>query len=299
MIGMYLLCARLPFGFATGVLLFLLAGCGNRTLDGSSQESFKQSVAEVSRTLPEEERSGFMDDLVALAQSEGTWRLEEPTLATLVALDGKTPEMVRDRAIALRQAQRRERLSRQLEVARAELDKVTKRLEFAKESHQSIELFATQLDNLVATDVSSLPSLERPAEMVLRFTLENRNETPVGLIGIELTARSPTSGTSKTHKALSMLGLSHVCGLYGTTIAAGARVPVTCPTTLPFESETEYSVRVSEIRPSGPNAWVHGMMSAERAQSQANELSVEYADKLKVVQDLEVQLQRADAARQP
>ena len=83
---------------------------GDRTLDGSSPESFKQSVAEV-RTLTGDERAGFMADLTVLTHAEGTGRIEEPTLATLVALDGKVPAVVKQRAAALRHAQRREWLA--------------------------------------------------------------------------------------------------------------------------------------------------------------------------------------------
>lgn len=52
---------------ALAVLAAILSGCGEPKIDGSSDQAFKESIAKVSNSLPEDQRAKFKSDVMLLA----------------------------------------------------------------------------------------------------------------------------------------------------------------------------------------------------------------------------------------
>jgi hypothetical protein len=89
------------------VILAALSGCGHPTIDGSSDEALKSSVAKVRSSLPEAQRSEFDRALMAIA-FDGTDLFKSAALGSEVMagqlrskLDGKTGEDILAAAAAL------------------------------------------------------------------------------------------------------------------------------------------------------------------------------------------------------
>lgn len=82
------------------VLAAVFTGCSDPTVDGSSEEAFRTSVADVNASLPEDERDAFQRALAAFALSTLTPAAMvagaegEVTAAVRDSLDGMTAEEV-------------------------------------------------------------------------------------------------------------------------------------------------------------------------------------------------------------
>ncbi|MCF5170669.1 MULTISPECIES: DUF6694 family lipoprotein [Pseudomonas] len=117
----------------------MLAGCGEPTLDGSSQKAFKDSAAKVAASLPEDKRKQFASDVMVLAFQgldisqvlQGKKNAEGVSADMLAALNGKTAQQVADEANRVR-TERAERERQQALTEIQELLEKQKKSEAAK-----------------------------------------------------------------------------------------------------------------------------------------------------------------------
>lgn len=81
----------------------LLSGCGEPTIDGSTEESFKASVNQIKNTLPEQKQDEFQEAVMLLSFSqvdfsnilqEGASGIESAAQKSRRKLDGKTADQV-------------------------------------------------------------------------------------------------------------------------------------------------------------------------------------------------------------
>jgi hypothetical protein len=225
-------------------------GCyGQRTLDGSNPDALAASITAVARTLPEDARADFMKDLTTIAEEEGTFNLERPSIEALVALDGKTPEMLREKAHLIRVNQKKRRDAHQLELAQTELSELTARLQAAQETLDKIDAATSLMSLVTIRETVATADLHDSAGMTLQFQLMNRSKVSVTITGVEMTVKH-LSGLTDVVNETGMLATSMGC-LHGRTIEPETLVSVTCKLRSRYEPDARYSMRVTSIRAPG------------------------------------------------
>lgn len=259
--------------------VFALMACGDqRTLDGSSPEAFARSVPVVARTVPETERSEFTANLTTVAQANGSISLDEPSISTLVTLDGGTPERVRELAAQVRQAQERQRVEHLVAVAEREVEALAKRLDFAKEQLDAANVAEKRLSAVTVSEVSTAAVGQGRTE--LRFQVRNGNATPVEVRGITLDVHH-ASGLAESIGPLTMLGLSEGC-LYGQRLGPRSEAAVVCSLRETHNPSTKYKLRVVEVHIPGEAPRIGELESTaakrQRAEGLSSELSAKQAE---------------------
>lgn len=280
--------SRSSSGWALLLCCSLLgAACSDRGgLDGSSPAAFTQSVPKVARALPAAERQEFMANLTAVALANGSPGIEEPSLATLVALDGATPAAVKAMAQEARRAQERQWVEQQLRLAEQALDAVSKRLEFGREQLRLAEEAEATLRRVVVSEVTASSMGHGRAE--LRFQVKNGNAFAVEIRGVELDVLR-VAGPSETLGSLAMLSVSTGC-LYGQRLGPAGKAPGVCAVSLKYEPGARYALRVVEVHVPGQPLRMSsfGDESAQRVRVQR--LEDEAAAKRQAVERLKFKL---------
>lgn len=264
-----------------------LVACGDpRSLDGSSPEAFSRSVPAVARTLPEAERPDFISNLTLVAQANGSISLDQPAIATLVALDGASPERVQQLAAGVRQAQERARTEQLLSTAEREAEVLSKRLEFAREQLQEAEEDKNRLSKLSVSEVTSAPAGQGGLE--LRFRIRNGNEVPVQIRGVALDIRQ-AGGLEKSLGPGTMLAISNGC-LFGQKLGPAFETSSACILREKHDPTAEYGLRVVEIHVPGEPPRLSGLGSLASKQQSAAELQSELVTKQQEVDSLRAKL---------
>lgn len=272
----------------------VLAGCSDRReLDGSSPAAFTQSVPEVARALPESERQGFMADLTTVTLTNGSPSIEEPSLATLVVLDGATPATVQVMAQEARRAQERQRVEQQLRLAEQELEAVSKQLAFGREQLQLTEEAEATLRRVVVSEVTAIST--GPGRAELRFQVNNDNAFAVEIRGVELEVRR-VAGPSETLGSVSMLSTGSGC-LYGQKLGPAGELPGACVVSLKHEPGAQYTLRVAEVHVPGQPVRMDTFGDEEAQRERVQRLEEEVAAKRQVAESLRVRLSTAAPAR--
>lgn len=227
-----------------------------------------------------------MANLTAVALANGSPGIEEPSLATLVALDGATPAAVKAMAQEARRAQERQWVEQQLRLAEQALDAVSKRLEFGREQLRLAEEAEATLRRVVVSEVTASSMGHGRAE--LRFQVKNGNAFAVEIRGVELDVLR-VAGPSETLGSLAMLSVSTGC-LYGQRLGPAGKAPGVCAVSLKYEPGARYALRVVEVHVPGQPLRMSsfGDESAQRVRVQR--LEDEAAAKRQAVERLKFKL---------
>lgn len=274
------------WGVLLGCVLVIAACSDGRELDGSSPAAFTQSVPEVARALPEAERQGFISDLSTIALANGSVGIEEPSLATLVALDGATPVTVKAMALDVRRMQERQRDEHRLRLAEQELEAVSKRLVFSREQLQLAEEAEATLGRVVASEATA--SSTGPGRTALSFQVKNSNPFAVEIRGVELEVRR-VAGLSETLGSFSMLAMGGGC-LYGKKIGSASEAPGACTVSLNHEPGARYTLRVAEVHVPGQPLRLELFGNEASQRERIRGLEDELAAKQQVVESLQAKL---------
>ncbi|WP_267268509.1 DUF6694 family lipoprotein [Pseudomonas protegens] len=127
------------------VAVALLAGCGEKKIDGATEESFKKSIGAVSESLPAEKRDQFKQDVILLSMKgidlAGVMSGKQTPQSVLDTarqeMDGKTAAQIMDQASTVRL----EREKREKEQALAEIQELTSKKNSAESAKIQLQAF--------------------------------------------------------------------------------------------------------------------------------------------------------------
>lgn len=133
---------------ALTLLAGALAGCGEPKIDGSSEEAFKESIAEVAKKLPEDQRSKFSSDVMLLAFQgmdighvlQGKKKPDDISGDMITALNGMTAQQVSNKADQVR----KERAERERQQALSEIAELIKKKDQSEAAKSSLKKFEVQ-----------------------------------------------------------------------------------------------------------------------------------------------------------
>lgn len=116
---------------ALTVLAATLSGCGEPKIDGSSEQAFKESIAKVAKSLPEDQRKKFSSDVTLLAFQgidfgevlRGKQSPEDASGNLVASLNGMTAGQVSEKADEVR----RQRAQKEKDQARLEIQELEKK----------------------------------------------------------------------------------------------------------------------------------------------------------------------------
>lgn len=109
------------------LFVLLMTGCSKQsTFDGSSPEYFKQSLLALTEDLSSTDRESLIDDLRLLNIKKGgvSSTIDEPDLAFLTYLNGKSIQDIRNDAQGIRNAAEEERRQAAEELRQSEIKKM-------------------------------------------------------------------------------------------------------------------------------------------------------------------------------
>lgn len=109
------------------LFVLLIPGCSKQTtFDGSSPEHFKQSLLALTEDLSSKDRESLIDDLRLLNSEKGGMMstIDEPNLAFLTYLNGKSIQEIRNDAQGIRDAAEVERRQAAEELRQSEIKKM-------------------------------------------------------------------------------------------------------------------------------------------------------------------------------
>lgn len=115
------------------LFVLLITGCSKpTTLDGSSPEHFKESFIALTEDLPSKDRESLIEDLRLLNDEKGEeWSssIDEPNLAFLAYLNGKSIQDIRNDAQAIRNAAAEKERQAAEKQRQAEIKKIKENLD--------------------------------------------------------------------------------------------------------------------------------------------------------------------------
>lgn len=128
-----------------GTVIALLVGCGEKKIDGATEESFKKSIGSVSESLPAERREQFKQDVILLSMKgidlasvmSGKQTSQGVLDTARQDMDGKTAAQIMDQASAVRL----EREKREKEQALAEIQELMSKKDKAENAKAQLQAF--------------------------------------------------------------------------------------------------------------------------------------------------------------
>ncbi|AZC51764.1 putative lipoprotein [Pseudomonas chlororaphis subsp. piscium] len=174
-----------------GALVFVLAGCGEKKLDGSSEEAFKKSIADATSALPEGQRDQFKQDLTLISMSRidlggmmsGKQSPQSVIDSTRQELDGKTVVQVMERATAIRL----ELEVREKQQALAEIQELIGKKAKAEEAKKELQAFTVSKSRFYLMD-EKYSSYKKP---VIELSVKNGTTQPISRAYFKATIASP------------------------------------------------------------------------------------------------------------
>ena len=174
-----------------GAVIALLAGCGEKKLDGSSEETFKKSISDVTETLPEGKRDQFKQDVVLLSMNgidlagvmSGKQSPEMVLDNARQELNGKTAGQIMDQAAAIRV----EREKREKEQALVEIQELIAKKNKAEAAKTQLKEFAINKSRFYLED-KKYTSQKKP---FIELIVKNGTTQPISRAYFKGTIASP------------------------------------------------------------------------------------------------------------
>lgn len=131
-----------------GAIVALLAGCGDKKIDGSTEDTFKKSIGAVSESLPEGKREQFKQDVILLSMKgldlggvmSGKQTPQSVLDTARLDMNGKTAVQIMDQAAAVRF----EREKREKEQALAEIQELISKKNKAENAKAELQAFTVE-----------------------------------------------------------------------------------------------------------------------------------------------------------
>ncbi|WP_231421717.1 DUF6694 family lipoprotein [Pseudomonas sp. Leaf59] len=128
-----------------GAIATLLVGCGDKKIDGATEDSFKKSMSAVSESLPADKRDQFKQDVILLSMKgidlasvmSGKQTSQSVFDTARQDMDGKTAAQIMDQASAVRL----ERERREKDQALAEIQELISKKNKAESAKAQLQAF--------------------------------------------------------------------------------------------------------------------------------------------------------------
>jgi hypothetical protein len=174
-----------------GALVAVLTGCGEKKLDGSSEEAFKKSIGEAASALPEAQQAKFRDDLTLIAMSRinlgnimsGSQPPQSIIDSTRQELDGKTVAQVMERASAIRL----EREAREKQQALTEIQELIGKKDKVEEAKKQLQTFSVLKSRFYLKD-EKYSSYKKP---IIELSVKNGTSHAISRAYFKATIASP------------------------------------------------------------------------------------------------------------
>lgn len=174
-----------------GALVAVLAGCGEKKLDGSSEEAFKNSIGEAALALPEAQRAKFREDLSLIAMSRidlgsimsGKQPPQSIIDSTRQELNGKTAAQVMEQASAIRL----EREEREKKQALTEIQELIGKINKAEEAKKQLQTFSVSKSRFYLKD-EKYSNYKKP---IIELSVKNGTSQAISRAYFKATIASP------------------------------------------------------------------------------------------------------------
>lgn len=194
-------------------LLLALSGCGDPTIDGSSDEAMKNSIAKVRSSLPEAERGEFDKAVMTVGMGEGNlFQMAAAGKDVMVGqmrsrLDGKSAKEILQLAGEIRAKRKQEmaeadakheatKAEAAARAAKAELERLAKRIEELKQLRASDAAAAEVLTKFTISDTAITQDKDVLDRNVVTLHMQVHNGTATAVSRVFMTGTVYTEGRS-------------------------------------------------------------------------------------------------------